>query len=120
MSLKNNNSNYQKALRLNANYITVANGNEARGIFTAVKQSISIAKMFRNNSVIINGASGGSLPTIPHFIGTVNLNGTPYSSGYSNQRIQMVIIHDGLSDSEVATLHSIIDLSESIAGRKTW
>jgi len=118
LSLKNNNSNYQKVIRLNGTYATIANGNESRGIFTAVKQSSTVSKLIRNNTTIINTGSGGTLPNIADFIGSVNLNGSPY--GYSSQRIQMVILHEGLSDSEIDILNSIINLSETIAGRKTW
>jgi len=118
LSLKNNNTDYKKAIRLNSTYATVSNGNESRGVFTAVKQSSTVAKLFRNNTSIISAGAGGTLPTIPQFIGAVNLSSSPY--GYSNQRIQIAIIHEGLSDAEVSTLYSIIDLSETIAGRKTW
>lgn len=116
--VKNNNSTNQRAARMNASVISQNGVNEARGIFTGVKQSSTVAKLFRNKVQIATGTSGGTLTTLPGFVGALNLGGSPY--GYSTQRIQGLYYHDGLTDDEIISLHSIIDLSETIAGRKTW
>lgn len=116
---KNNNTNFRRASRLNGNNIFQENVNEARGIFTGVRQSSLVAKLIRNTVTIDSTtANNGILPTLPIYIGALNLSSSIY--GASNQRIQIAIIHEGLSDAEVTTLHSIIDISEIIAGRKTW
>jgi len=112
------NSAGQVAVTLNGTLLTDNSLNNAKGIWIGTKQSATVTKLFRNGGVRINGNSSGSLPNVPFFIGALNLNGNPY--GHSNQRIQMAIIHEGLTDAEVTTLNSIIDLSEAIAGRKTW
>ena len=120
MSVKLLNTTYNRVLALNTDTgrLNQSGINEARGIFSGVRQSSSINKLFRNNSSLTNGTSGGTLPNTNIFIGCYNANGTP--AGYSNQRIQMAFIHEGLTDAEVQKMHEIIDLSETIAGRKTW
>jgi hypothetical protein len=116
---KNNNTTFRKVSRLNGDALFQDNVNEARGIFTAVRQSVSVAKLIRNTVTIASTtANNGTLPTLPLWIGALNLSNLFY--GGSNQRIQIALIHEGLTDAEVATLHSIIDISETIAGRKTW
>lgn len=116
--VKNNNTNYARVVGLNSTNISITGNDESRGIFTGTKQSATVTDLFIKGVQIATVSSGGTLPTVACFIGAMNLNGSQY--GNSNQRIQIVIIHEGLSDGEVATLHSIIDLSETIAGRKTW
>jgi len=106
------------AFRMQSSYVTASTGANARGIFTGTKQSSTVSKLFKNGSLIGTGTGGGTLPTINIFIGAINLGGTPY--GYSNQRIQSVWFHEGLSDAETATFHAIIDTFESLIGRKTW
>jgi len=118
ISLKNNNTTWKRIIRLNGTEISSTGVNEAKGIWTGTKQSATVTKLFRNGVSILSGNSGGTLPNIKIHIGSNNSNGSNFD--YSFQRYQIAIIHEGLSDSEVATMHSIIDLSESIAGRKTW
>lgn len=114
---KGNNTTFNRATRLNGTAISQTGNNDARGILTGVRNS-SVQNLFRNDVKIATGSADGTLPTVPIFIGALNLNNSPY--GYSNQRIQIAIIHEGLTDAEVGILHQIIDISESIAGRKTW
>jgi len=72
--------------------------------------------MFKNGTLIGTGSGGGTLPTFNFQIGRLSLaNGQ-----YSNQRMQFIAFHEGLSDAEVATLHTIIDTFENALGRKTW
>lgn len=104
------------AFNLNGSRFTGASVLGQKGIFTATKQSATVSKLFKNGVLKLSGNSGGTLPTNPFYIGAIG----NISYGYIQERIQMVVIHEGLSDLEVATLHSIIDLSETIAGRKTW
>jgi hypothetical protein len=95
-----------------------SNNLDCRGIHTGLRNSISENKLFINSILRGTGTGGGTAPTGAVFIGASNQSNAPF--GYSNQRIQIVIIHEGLSNAEVATLHSIIDTSEAIAGRRTW
>jgi hypothetical protein len=90
----------------------------SRGVLTGSKTSSTVTKLFFNSVLGAVGNSGGTLPTINIWIGALNLNNSAY--GYSYQRIQTAIIHEGLTDAEVATLHEILDTAEQITERKTW
>jgi len=117
---KGNNTTYYRQSLLNSrgSAIIQTGVNDAKGIWTASKQSASVGKLFRNQTLIGSGSGGGALPTYNLYIGALNYIGS--LNGVSHQRIQMVILHEGLSNTEITTLQSIIDLSETIAGRKTW
>jgi len=65
-------------------------------------------------------ASGGSIPNLEIYIGTINLSDSPYSSGYSNQRLQGVILNNGLTDAQVVQWNDLINAREAALGRKTW
>jgi len=116
--VKNNNSTYARIVGFNSNNISITGINESRGIFTGTKQSATVTDFFINGIQVGTTSGGGTLPTLDTYVGAMNLSGSAY--GYSNQRLQMVIFHEGFSDAETATLYNIIDLSETIAGRKTW
>ena len=93
---------------------------EARGIFTGSKTTQNNAKLYRNGTTIATTTTGniGTLCNLNNYIGVLNNNGSPYA--YSPQRIQFTAIHEGLSDAEASTLHTIIDTFETAIGRKTW
>jgi hypothetical protein len=93
---------------------------DIRGITTFVSTSLSSRKLFNNRILLLQNkkTTTSQIPTIPAYIGCLNNQGAPF--GYSNQRIQFVVIHEGLTDTEVETLHTIIDAFETAIGRKTW
>ncbi len=120
LSSKENNTNY--AVRAGFNTITYASRigvNDAKGVVTGTKTSSSVHKLIKNGNVLATSTGGGTLPNQPFYIGALN-NPGGVAGNFSNQRIQMVIFHEGFSDAETATLHNLIDLVELIAGRKTW
>jgi hypothetical protein len=94
---------------------------DAKGIFTGSKTSNIKTSAFINGS--LNGTNSAENASSSMFNGNIFI-GCENNGGaarlFSNQRIQMAILHNGLSDSQVIKLHEIIDFSESIAGRKTW
>jgi hypothetical protein len=95
---------------------------DARGISTGSKTSSSRGRAFKN--AILTGRTNtpypaGALPKHGIVIGGSSYNGNS-AMQYSNQRMQMSFIHQGLIDGEVIRLHEIINASEAIAGRKTW
>lgn len=96
------------------------NKTDIKGITTVVSTSLSLRKLFNNGFFLLQDTktTTSQLPTIPAYIGCLNNQGSPF--GYSNQRIQFVAIHEGLTDAEVQTLHTIIDTFETAVGRKTW
>lgn len=105
----------------NGGYIEEVNVSDIRGCNTVCSIGTTLRKLYRNGLLKVTQSTGtitSQLPTIPIYIGCLNNGGSAF--GYSNQRFQLTAIHEGLSDSEVATLHSIINTFESAIGRKTW
>ena len=107
----------RKDAHFNGSVITQEVGtNESRCILTGMRTSSSVSKLFKNGVLIGTGSGGGTLPTFGFQIGRLSLaNGQ-----YSNQRIQTVMFHEGLSDAEAIALQGIIDTFENALGRKTW
>ena len=92
---------------------------DAKGILTGTRQSSSSTKLFKNGVLKNTSTSApGTLATNSLFIGAQHVGAGGW--GFSTQRIQFTAIHEGLSDAEVATLHTIIDTFENALGRKTW
>ncbi|WP_316632357.1 fibronectin type III domain-containing protein [uncultured Flavobacterium sp.] len=100
--------------------ISKAAVNNAKGIHTISKTTNTQVSYSKNGNLdtTVAGTQTGIVPTLPYFIGCLNNGGSPY--GYSNQRIQFTAIHEGLTNEEVKTLHTIIDTFENALGRKTW
>lgn len=105
--------------RMNGLSLGVVNA-DAKGIFTATRQSSSVTKLIKNSIELFNANSGGTLPNIPIYIGNIRLNTSAYNVGWSNQQITQTIMHIGFSDAQVQNLHSRLDAFESAIGRKTW
>lgn len=118
--VKGDNTTFRKATSLNTNQNgAVQDGvNDAKGVFTGSKTTSNVHKLFRNSALLGSGTGGGSLPNVPIFVGAMNVNSGVY--GRSSQRIQFAAIHQGLTDTEVANFHSIIDAYQLALGRKTW
>lgn len=120
LTTKSGNTTFKRQLGLNnATYVVQSGINDAKGIYTGLKILSNLNKFYRNGLIIGSGLGGGTLPTSKIFIGNISVNNAPNAS-YSSQRIQMAFMHEGLTDAEVVKMHEIIDLSEIIAGRKTW
>jgi len=115
--IKNNNTDYKKYTQTPLAVFSTGI-NESRGVLTGNNYAASIKMWFNKASIGTPTSGSNALPNSNFFIGAVNVGGSPY--GNSNQRIQMVFLHEGLTDTEVVILHNIIDASENIAGRKTW
>lgn len=122
LKVKENSTNFARVASFNSDQssdrVRILGINEARGIFTASKTASNVHKLIRNSSILGTGLGGGSLPNISVWVGALNINNSIY--GASNQRIQFTAIHEGLTDSEVESLHTIIDNFETAIGRKTW
>jgi len=120
LSAKENNSNY--AVRAGFNTTTYASRtgvNDAKGIITGSKTASNVHKLLKNGSLLATSTGGGTLSNTAFYIGALN-NPGGVAGNFSNQRIQFVAFHEGLSDAEVVILHTIIDTFETALGRKTW
>ena len=96
----------------------VAGNTDTVGIYTNQKISATQGNVFKNGVKIINDTNmSGNLPTRTMYLNAMN-NGSINSA--DDKRLQTCLIHEGLSDTEVSTLHNIIDNFENNLGRKTW
>lgn len=116
-------------------YQTGTTVGEARGINTIQRTTLTHNELYRNGvieqqSENANPSGTSNLSSHPLFIGGYNANymdsdGSTgavsyYTNGTSNQRIQSMVVHEGLTSSEVITLRDIINTKETALGRKTW
>lgn len=93
---------------------------DSKGIYTATKTSATVTNIFKNSVGSTLFSSGGTLPTSELYIGTININGSPYTNGWTNQQLTMAMAHEGISNSETVILQSGLDTFENALGRKTW
>ena len=109
-------SNGVLAFRINSQVLT--SNTDAVGIYTNQKINATEGNVFKNGLKIINDTSiTGNLPTNSMYLNALN-NGS--ISVPDDKRLQTCLIHEGLTDFEVETLHTIIDNFENNLGRKTW
>ena len=101
--------------RMNGAFV-VSTNTDAIGSFCATKTSTDL-RLFKNAILTANGLSNGSLSTRNIFIGTLNLNNTPYSSGFTNQNYTFATYGDGLTDIDVANLTTIEQAFNTTLGR---
>lgn len=94
------------------------------GIFTAVRQSEILTKIFKDSAVIGSGNSGGNVSNLELAFGTGLTGGSGLGggvfNGYSVQRFQTVKPHIGLTDAQVIQHHININNREAALLRKTW
>lgn len=119
ITVRNSNSSPVNAGGASGNY-AIGQFSDARGIYTANKKSSSRTIFVKNGNIIarhliVNPAS--SFHNLSLYIGADHPN-LPY--GLSNQRIQIAMMHQALTDGQIIQLYEIIDESENLAGRKTW
>lgn len=107
-----------KAFRLNG-AVLINTATSSKGVFTAVRNGSTMSPIF-NKLLLAEGSANGSLPTIESYIGTMNSSGTTYTNGFSNQRIQGILYHDGMTLAEVQIMQTILETGENMISRKTW
>ena len=104
------------AFRIQSQVVT--SNTDAVGIYTNQKISATQGNVFKNGVKIINDTNiSGNLPTRTMYLNAMNNGGI---NSPDDKRLQTCLIHEGLSDTEVSTLHTIIDNFENNLGRKTW
>ena len=103
--------------RLNSALIS-ATITDSVGMYTSTKQSATVTKLFKYGSSLNSGNSGGTLPNLKAFIGTCNLNGSPYSNGYVNNRFAFAHLSDGLTDTEATNLYTSVQLFQTALNRQ--
>lgn len=105
-------------LALSSTSSDVSSDTNNTGLIIGTRQSASITKMFRNNTIIINGTQGFiSNPNAIYMITARNNNGT--IELYSNSKsIAFKFISDGLTDTEVANLYTAVQAFQTTLGRQ--
>lgn len=88
------------------------------GFTITSKTSATVTTLYKNGASIGTGNSGGGLPVVPIFLGTLNLQGSPYGSGYTNNRIAFASIGDGLDATQAANLYTAVQDFQTSLGRQ--
>jgi len=102
------------------------NSNLWGSVIAGTSGSYDAHKTATANTVIYkNGASlsgvynsGGILPTVSIYIGTLNLNGTPYSIGYTANELRLAYISEGLNATEASNLYTRVQTFQTTLGRQ--
>lgn len=82
------------------------------------KTSATVTTLYKNGVSIGTGNSGGTVPSLPVFLGTLNYQGNPYSLGYTNNRIAFASIGDGLDATQAANLYTAVQDFQTSLGRQ--
>ena len=120
-SSKTNNTTFDKVAKLNNAIFNVQNGNDAKGVYSVNKIiAINNFKFWKNSNILSENttAIGGLSADYPYLLAVNIFNASVY--GYSNQRLQLVAMHAGFTDTEIQTFHTIIDNFNNMLSRKTW
>jgi hypothetical protein len=103
--------------RLNSTLNTIANV-IMRGFNQSVKTSSSESKLYQNGVALNTGVGGGSLPNIEIYIGTLNLTGSPYVSGYVRNDFRFMQINNmAINDANALLMYQIIQQFQTDLGR---
>jgi hypothetical protein len=105
--------------RLNQQAITYAN-TDAKGFYTITKNGTTIAKAYKGSTLQTTvNPSTGTLPTINILLWTAAVNtDSPYTNGYSNQSFAFTSFGDGLSDTDVSNLYTVVQAYQTTLGRQ--
>lgn len=102
--------------RLNADLIATSNI-DARGYFIVSKNGNTTLRLFKDGVIKTSGISEGSLSDLENFILVVNVGGSPYNSSYSNQKLALITMGGGLTDTEVLYDSVLIQEYQDALGR---
>ena len=102
--------------RLNSTSISASSA-IMRGFFSAQKTSATVTTIYKESTSLATGNSGGSLPNVNLFLGTLNLAGTPYGSGYIVNDMRFAYISDGLNSTEISNLYTAVQAFNTTLGR---
>lgn len=99
----------------------------ARGVSNTTKIGVysinrisSTLTMLKNSNVLLTNTADGGLSDSYFALLNTGSGTSLYEKGYSTGRMQSTLIHEGLTNSETATLHEILNTFENAIGRKTW
>lgn len=102
--------------RLNGNLLSIPQATTI-GLACSSKFSATLTKIYKNGSVIATGNSGGTLSNLPIYIGTLNLFGTAYASGYTRNQFTFCFYGQTLTDADNINLNNIVNAYNTTLGR---
>jgi hypothetical protein len=82
------------------------------------KTSATVTTLYKNGANVASGNSGGTLPTLSCFIGNLNLNGSPYFFGWTNNRIAFHSLGDSLDSTQAANLYTSVQTFQTTLSRQ--
>lgn len=110
-------NNTQQASRFNGDLFSF-NYTNILGLQSVHRTSNILTTNYRNSVSIGSGNSGGSLPTISYFIGTLKQNtGLPDPSWYFSDHIRFIYISDGLNAGEISNLYTAVQTFQTTLSR---
>jgi hypothetical protein len=91
----------------------------ASGSYDAHKTAAANTVIYKNGTSL-SGVynSGGTLPSVSIYLGTLNLNGTAYGPGYTANELRLAYISEGLNATEVANLYTRVQTFQTALGRQ--
>lgn len=103
-------------------FVTPTISMQGYSIGTRRTSAANTLKFFKNNTLLATAstsATGQALNIYPVYIGAFNNRTTsaPYASNFTSNQIAFATIGNGLTDAEVSSLHSIVDLYQRRLGR---
>jgi hypothetical protein len=81
------------------------------------KTSSTVTTLYKDGVFVASGNSGGTLPNLSVYIGTMNYLGTPFSTGWTNNTIAFSSIGAGLTAAESLTFTSIVQRYQNALSR---
>jgi hypothetical protein len=87
------------------------------GLISISKTSSTVTNVYKNGTSVGSGNSGGTLASSVIYLGTTNILGVTYASGYVNSQFALVYISDGLSGVEAANLYTAVQAFQTTLGR---
>lgn len=91
---------------------------DARGFWLATKRANNDREAYLNGAsqVTVTTNDGSAFPNLNMFIGARNDNGT--ANVFSNKQLAFATIGSGLTDAEVSTLNTIVQIFQTTLGRQ--
>jgi len=98
-------SNSQLTSRMNGGLTSSALVNKI-GFYSAQRTSATVTTNYKDGSSVATSNSGGNLPTVNVYLGTLDIAGAPYASGYTKNEFIFAFMSDGLNAAENLNLYN--------------
>jgi len=86
------------------------------GFTTSSRTSSTLTTLYKNGIDIVNGNSGGTLPTIETYLGGLNLMGSLY--GATNNRIAFHSLGDSLTSTQASNFYTAVQAFQTTLSRQ--